>query len=206
MTQIVNELLRTRSSAGPYTYKQEELIRNVKAGGNLSCSDHEIVEFSIPRRGKKQKAGSWPQTSVEKFMTCAGICSEEFCSRWLWREGSRKGAWLSRMSCSKLKNGSSQKAGNQANMAENLNGWTRSSWQNSNTKKQAYRRWKQGQVTQEEYRDIIQICRNEIRKVKAQLEVTVARDLMSIKYISSNRKTREWVGLLLNGNLVRKDK
>lgn len=44
-----------RSSTGPHTYEQEQLIRDIKAGGNLSCSDHEIVEFSIPRGGEKSK-------------------------------------------------------------------------------------------------------------------------------------------------------
>ena len=34
----------------------------------------------------------------------------------------------------------------------------------------------------------------------------VARDLEGIRYISSKRKTRECVGLLLNGNLLTKDK
>lgn len=43
------------------------------------------------------------------------------------------------------------------------------------------------------------------RKAKAQLELNLARDLKGIKYISSKRKTRECMGLLLNGNLITKD-
>lgn len=73
-------------------------------------------------------------------------------------------------------------------------------------KNKAYRRWKQGQVIWEEYRDIIQICREGDRKAEVQLELYVARDLKGIRYISNKRKTMECVGLLLNGNLVTKDK
>lgn len=73
-------------------------------------------------------------------------------------------------------------------------------------KNKAYRRWKQGQVIWEEYRDIIQIRRDADRKAKAQLELNVARDLKGIGFISNKRKTMECVGLLLNGNLVTKDK
>lgn len=34
----------------------------------------------------------------------------------------------------------------------------------------------------------------------------MARDLKGIKYTSSKRKTRECMGLLLNGNLITRDK
>lgn len=37
--------------------------------------------------------------------------------------------------------------------------------------KAAYRRWKQGQATKEECRDIVQTCRDGVRKVKAHLEL-----------------------------------
>jgi len=40
-----------------------------------------------------------------------------------------------------------------------------------------YRKWKQGCIAWEEYRDVGQMCRNRIRKAKAQMELNVVRDV-----------------------------
>ncbi|XP_068809548.1 uncharacterized protein [Struthio camelus] len=79
-------------------------------------------------------------------------------------------------------------------------------------KKEVYRMWKRGQATWEEYRDVVRVCRDATRKTKAHLELNLARDVKDnkkgfFKYITSKRKTRENVGLLLNGAgaLVTKD-
>jgi len=39
-----------------------------------------------------------------------------------------------------------------------------------------HRQWKQGQVNWEEYRDVAWLCRDRVRKAKAQLELNLARD------------------------------
>ena len=39
-----------------------------------------------------------------------------------------------------------------------------------------HKQWKQGQVTWEEYRDAARLCRDGVRKAKAQLELDLARD------------------------------
>ena len=62
--------------------------------------------------------------------------------------------------------------------------------------------WKEGQATWEEYRNVVRACRDATRKAKAYLELKLARDVKNNKksffnYISSKRKTRENVGLLL---------
>ena len=63
-------------------------------------------------------------------------------------------------------------------------------------------------MTREEYKNIARVCRNEIRKAKAQLELQLVRDVKGnkglYKYISSKRRIRKSVGPLLNGggNLV----
>ena len=43
-------------------------------------------------------------------------------------------------------------------------------------KKKTHRQWKQGHMAWEEYRDAIWMCRNEIRKVKAQMGLSLARN------------------------------
>jgi len=72
--------------------------------------------------------------------------------------------------------------------------------------------WKEEQATWEEYRNIVRACREAMSKAKAHLELNLARDVKNnkksfFKYISSKRKTRENVGLLLNkvGALVTED-
>ncbi|XP_075581659.1 lens epithelium-derived growth factor-like [Pelecanus crispus] len=71
---------------------------------------------------------------------------------------------------------------------------------------------KKGQVTQEECRDSVQVCRDRVRKAKAHLELRLARDVKGnikgfYRYISSKMNTRENVGLLPNGagSLMKKD-
>ncbi|CAM5119228.1 unnamed protein product [Eretmochelys imbricata] len=76
-------------------------------------------------------------------------------------------------------------------------------------KKEAYKKWKIGQMTRYEYKNIFRGCRSEIRKAKSHLELQLARDVKSNKkgffrYVSNKKKVKESVGPLLNegGNLV----
>ncbi|GAB0189782.1 mitochondrial enolase superfamily member 1 [Grus japonensis] len=79
-------------------------------------------------------------------------------------------------------------------------------------KKEAYRGWKQGQVAWEEYREIVQAAREQVRKAKALIELNMARDVKGNKksfyrYVSDKRKTRGNVGPLWKetGDLVTQD-
>ncbi|KFW09685.1 hypothetical protein N327_13834, partial [Fulmarus glacialis] len=63
-------------------------------------------------------------------------------------------------------------------------------------KKETHRRWNQGHVSWEEYRDTTWICRDGMRKAKAQLELDLARDAKNNKkgfyrYVGQKRKTKE---------------
>ncbi|GAB0188706.1 mitochondrial enolase superfamily member 1 [Grus japonensis] len=79
-------------------------------------------------------------------------------------------------------------------------------------KKEAYRGWKQGQVAWEEYRETVRAAREQVRKAKALIEITLARDVKDKKkgfsrYVSDKRRTRKNVGPLRNetGDLVTQD-
>ncbi|CAM4599489.1 unnamed protein product [Lepidochelys kempii] len=79
-------------------------------------------------------------------------------------------------------------------------------------KKEAYKKWKVGHMTREEYKNIAQACRNDIRRAKSHLELQLARDVKSNKkgffrYVGNKKKAKECVGPLLNegGNLVTED-
>ncbi|KGL94878.1 hypothetical protein N301_02103, partial [Charadrius vociferus] len=80
---------------------------------------------------------------------------------------------------------------------------------NLKQKKEAYKGWKQGQVVWEEYREIVQATRDQVRKAKAQRELNPARGIRGNKkslyrYVSDKRTTRENVGPLRKemGDLV----
>ena len=65
-------------------------------------------------------------------------------------------------------------------------------------KKATHRRWKQGHASWEEYGDAARVCRDGIRKAKAQLELNLARDVKNRKKgfyrcVGQKRKTKEKV-------------
>ncbi|CAM5102191.1 unnamed protein product [Natator depressus] len=79
-------------------------------------------------------------------------------------------------------------------------------------KKEAYKKWKVGHMTREEYKNIARACRKDIRRAKSHLELQLARDVKSNKkgffrYVGNKKKAKESVGPLLNegGNLVTED-
>ncbi|KFP11766.1 hypothetical protein Z169_02376, partial [Egretta garzetta] len=79
-------------------------------------------------------------------------------------------------------------------------------------KRELHRQWKQGQVSWEEYREAVRLCRNGVRKAKAQLELNLARDAKNNKkgfyrYISRKRMVKESVPPLMSktGRLVTAD-
>ncbi|GAB0207135.1 mitochondrial enolase superfamily member 1 [Grus japonensis] len=134
LIQLVEEPTRRGVLLDLVLTNKEGLVGDVKVGGSLGCSDHEMVEFRIL-------------------------------------------------------------------LLEKLKG-----------KKEVYRMWKKGLATWEEYRNVVSVCSDETRKVKAHLELNLARDVKDkkegfFKYISRKRTTRENVGPLLNevGALVTED-
>ncbi|KFV01476.1 hypothetical protein N340_10208, partial [Tauraco erythrolophus] len=79
-------------------------------------------------------------------------------------------------------------------------------------KKKAYRGWKQGQVAWEEYREIVRVTRDQVRKAKALIELNLARDIKGNKkgfyrYVNDKKRSRENVGPLRKetGDLATQD-
>ena len=54
-----------------------------------------------------------------------------------------------------------------------------------------YRKWKQGCVAWEGYRDIVSMCRHKIRKAKAQIELNVVRDVKITRRGENNKKVHK---------------
>ena len=49
------------------------------------------------------------------------------------------------------------------------------------TKREAYQRWKSGQITIENYKGIARTCRYAVKKAKTQLKLKLARDVKNYK-------------------------
>ncbi|GAB0181788.1 mitochondrial enolase superfamily member 1 [Grus japonensis] len=184
--------------------KKERLVEDVKVGGSLGCNDHEMVEFRI-LRGRSRAIS---RTTTLDFRRANFGLFKDLLGRISWvraLEGKEaqetwsifKHHFLQAQNRCILKNKKSSKRGQipawmSKELLEKLKG-----------KKEVYSMWKKGLATWEEYRDVVRECRDATRKAKAQLELNLARDVKYtkkgfLKYISSKRKTKENVGLLLN--------
>jgi len=80
-------------------------------------------------------------------------------------------------------------------------------------KKRIYLLWKKGLATQREYKEVVRICREKIRKAKAKLEhnlATVVKENRKhfYKYINCKRMAKENLHPLLDavGNLTTEDR
>ncbi|GAB0209097.1 hypothetical protein GRJ2_003375400 [Grus japonensis] len=213
LTQVVEEPTRRGVLLDLVLTNKEGLVGDVKVGGSLGCSDHEMVEFRI-LRGRSR---TMSRITTLDFRRANFGLFKDLLGRIPWdRALEGKGAQES-WSVSKhhflraqdrciLKSRKSSKGGRRPawmskELPEKLKG-----------KKEVYRMWKKGLPTWEEYRDVVRLRRDATRKAKAHLELNVARDVKDkkegfFKYISSKRTTRENVGLLLNevGALVMED-
>ncbi|KFP56376.1 hypothetical protein N322_05521, partial [Cariama cristata] len=70
-------------------------------------------------------------------------------------------------------------------------------------KKEMHRQWKQGLVSWEEHRDAARLCRDDIRKVKAWLELNFVRKAKNnqkgfFRYVSQKRKLEEIIPPLMS--------
>ncbi|RLW96749.1 hypothetical protein EAI66_26110 [Escherichia coli] len=74
-------------------------------------------------------------------------------------------------------------------------------WLELKNKRKVYGLWKSGQATYEDYRYVVKLCREKIRKAKAQLELNLATKVSNkyfYKYINSKRRARENLHPLLD--------
>jgi len=153
----------------------EEIINKVKIRGSLGCNDHALVEFLISRNMGRTKIAvrtvNFRRVKFQLFVelpwktVLRDIGIEQLLTDTLLRaqglsipqhkESSircRKLTWLSKNLLVKLRD-----------------------------KNKMYMQWKQGWVAWEEYRDIVQTFRDGRRKVKAQMELNLVRDVKNSK-------------------------
>ncbi|KAK4819525.1 hypothetical protein QYF61_006018, partial [Mycteria americana] len=77
-------------------------------------------------------------------------------------------------------------------------------WLELRKKRIVYSLWKKGQATQEDYKGVARLCREKIRRAKAELELNLAAAVKGnkkdfFKYISSKRRAKENLQPLVDG-------
>lgn len=77
LKQVVEEPTRQGLLLGLVLMNRDGLVRDMKFGGSLGCSNHEMVKFKIlSGKTKAKKAGLLSQTFGEPTLTSAGTYLE----------------------------------------------------------------------------------------------------------------------------------
>ncbi|GAB0179591.1 hypothetical protein GRJ2_000424400 [Grus japonensis] len=175
---------------------KEGLVGDIKLKGSLGCSDDKMVEFRILRAARRVRS---KLTTLDFRRADFGLF-RDLLGRVRWDKAlegrGAQDSWLIfkghfhqvRERCIPTKRKSSKKTKRPAWMNKELLGKVKQ-------KKEAYRGWKQGQVTWEEHRETVRAARDQVRKAKALTEISLAREVKDNKksfyrYVSDKRRTR----------------
>jgi len=167
----------------------------VELKGSLGCSDHEMVDIKHLRAARRVHS----KLTALNFSRVDFGLFRDLLGRVPWDQalegGRAQESWL--IFKDQLLQARDRSVPTKRRSGKNVR---RPAWMNKELldklrhKKEAYREWKQEQVAWEEYRDIVQAARDQVRKDKALIELNLARDVKGNKksfygYRSDKRKT-----------------
>ncbi|GAB0206541.1 mitochondrial enolase superfamily member 1 [Grus japonensis] len=213
LLQVIEESMRRGALLDLILTNKEGLVGDVKLKGSLGCSDHKMVDFRILRAARRARS----KLTALGFRRADFGLFRDLLGRIPWDKAlegrGAQDSWLifrghllqAQERCIPTKRKSSKTTKRPPWMNKELLG-------KAKRKKEAYGGWKQGQVAWEEYRETVRAARDQVRKAKALIEISLARDDKDNKksfyrYVSDKRRTRENVGPLRNetGDLVPQD-
>ncbi|GAB0205664.1 mitochondrial enolase superfamily member 1 [Grus japonensis] len=213
LLQVIEEPTRRGAMLDLILTNKEGLVGDVKLKGSLGCSDHEMVEFRILRAARRALS----KLTALDFRRAEFGLFRDVLGRIPWDKAlegrGAQDSWLifkghllqAQERCIPTKSKSSKNTKRPLWMNKELLGKVKH-------KKEAYRGWKQGQVAWEDYRETVRAARDQVRKAKALIEISLARDVKDNKKsfyrcVSDKRRTRENMGPLRNemGDLVTQD-
>ncbi|XP_074986240.1 uncharacterized protein LOC142072657 [Caretta caretta] len=182
LAQVLEEPTRGGAFLDLLLTNRVELVGEAKVDRNLGGSDHELVEFRILTQGRKVSS----TIRTLDFRKADFDSLRERMARIPWGTNLKgKGvqeSWLY------FKESLLRLQGQTIPMSrKNSKYGRRPAWLNGEIladlkhKKEAYKKWKVGHMTREEYKNIARACRNVIRRAKSHLELQLARDVMSNK-------------------------
>ncbi|KAK4829737.1 hypothetical protein QYF61_006446 [Mycteria americana] len=213
LTQLVGEPSREGAPLDLLFRNREGLVSHVMVGGCLGHSDHEMIDFSIlgeVRRGVSRTAtlDFWRadfgpfRRLVERVPWEAALMGKGVQEGWtFFKEEVLKTQEQAVPRCQKT----SQRGRRPAWLNREL-------WLELRKKRRVYDLWKKGRATQEDYKGVARLCREKIRRAKAELELNLAAAVKDnknhfFKYISNKRRAKENLQPLLDvgGHIAAKD-
>ncbi len=212
--QLVREPTRGGALIDLLFTNREGLVGDVKVGHCLGQSDHEIVEFSI--LGDVRRITS--RTAILNFKRADFDLFRTLVARVPW-ESLLKGkgvqeAWtLLKMEILKAQEQAVPECCKASRRGRRPVWMNRELLLRLRKKKRVYVLWKKGQATWGDYKEVSKVCREEVRKAKAQHELRLATAVKEnkksfYKYISGKRRNKENLHPLLDaaGNVTTEDK
>ncbi|KAK4832451.1 hypothetical protein QYF61_023175 [Mycteria americana] len=213
LTQLVSEPAREGAPLDLLFTNREGLVSHVMVGGHLGQSDHEMIEFLI--RGEAARGVS--KTATLDFRRADFGLFRRLVERVPWEaalmgKGVQEGWTFFKEEVLKAQEQAVPRCRKTSWQGRRLAWLTRELWLELRKKRRVYDLWKKGQATQEDYKGVARLCREKIRRAKAELELNLAAAVKDnknhfFKYISSKRRAKENLQPLVDGggNTVTKD-
>ncbi|XP_042743410.1 uncharacterized protein LOC122188845 [Lagopus leucura] len=197
LTQLVREPTRGGALLDLLFANREGLVGDVKVGDCLGQSDHEIVEFSI--LGDVRRVTT--KTAILNFQRADSDLLRTLVARVPW-ESLLKGkgvqeAWtLLKVEILKAQNQAVPEYRKASRRGRRPVWMSRELLSRLRKKKRVYVLWKRGQAGRGDYKEVAKVCREEVRKAKAHLELRLATAVKQnkksfYKYINGKRKTKD---------------
>ncbi|KAK4821712.1 hypothetical protein QYF61_027784 [Mycteria americana] len=213
LTQLVSEPTREGTPLDLLFTNREGLVSHVMVGGCLGQSDHNMIEFLI--RGEATRGVS--KTATLDFRRAHFGLFRRLVKRVPWEaalkgKGVQEGWTFFKEEVLKAQERAVPRCRKMSWRGRRPAWLTRELWLELRKKRRVYDLWKKGQATQEDYKGVARLCREKIRRAKAELELSLAAAVKDnkkhfFKYIGSKRRAKENLQLLVDGggNTVTKD-
>ncbi|KAK4815580.1 hypothetical protein QYF61_004097 [Mycteria americana] len=213
LTQLVSKPMREGALLDLLFTNREGLVSHVMVGGCLGQSDHEIIEFLI--RGEVRRGVS--KTATLDFRRADFGLFRRLVERVPWEaalkgKGVQEGWTFFKEEVLKAQERAVPRCRRTSQRGRRPAWLTRELWLELRRKRRVYDLWKKGRATQEDYKGVARLCREKIRRAKAELELNLAAAVKDnkkhfFKYISSKRRAKENLQPLVDGggNTVTKD-
>ncbi|KAK4830017.1 hypothetical protein QYF61_008280 [Mycteria americana] len=213
LTQLVSKPTREGAPLDLLFTNREGLVSHVMVGGRLGQSHHEMIEFLI--RGEAARGVS--RTATLDFRRADFGLFGRLVERVPWEaalmgKGVQEGWTFFKEEVLKAQEWAVPRCRKTSWWGRRPAWLTRELWLELRKKRRVYDLWKKGQATQEDYKGVARLCREKIRRAKAELELNLAAAVKDNKkyffrYISSKRRAKENLQPLVHegGNTVTKD-
>ncbi|KAK4823310.1 hypothetical protein QYF61_000523 [Mycteria americana] len=212
LTQLVSEPTREGAPLDLLFTNREGLVSYVMVGGRLGQSDHEMIEFLIL---EEVRSGVSRTASLDFRRADFGLF-RRLVERVPWEaalmgKGVQEGWTFFKKEALKAQEQAVPRCRKTSRRGRRPAWLTRELWLELRKKRRVYDLWKKGRATQEDYKGVARLCREKIRRAKAELELNLAAAIKDnkkyfFKYISSKRRAKENLQPLLDagGNTVTK--